>query len=225
MKIVGISGTQRALGECPSEILLNVALEEIKKETGAEVVLLRLADYNIKPCIGCGVCMQGLPCPMYNNPDDELKKVIEQCYGSDGYIFSSPAHAFGGALSNMTNLWNRFRLVFEKEHAKDWGIDVKDLNENFFLNKPVANMFTYNTGGAGKVSSDMSGRYGPGFKFSTVISMGIHIGSPNSGSLMECLDESDFDAARSVGKRMVEILTSELCEMLLQIVCGTNLIG
>jgi hypothetical protein len=61
--------------------------------------------------------------------------------------------------------------------------------------------------------------------FSTVISMGIHIGSPNSGSLMECLDESDFDAARSVGKRMVEILTSELCEMLLQIVCGTNLIG
>ncbi len=167
--------------------------------------------------------MQGLPCPAYNNPADELKSLTEKTYGANGFIFSSPVHHTTGILYNWTNFWNRWRLVFEKEHAAHWGVQVDDLSENPLCFTPVASIVTFTERGEGKGLFDLAGRYCAGYRFSDAISLGIRLKDGGPGP-MDCLSEEDIEAAACVGRRMGEILSSELCEMLLQIICGEDLV-
>lgn len=224
MKVVGISGAPSNAWKCPSEVLLEKSLEELKTAFNAETELIRLKDYKIKLCQGCGVCMQGLPCPTYNNPKDELKVLTEKTYGADGFIFASPVHHTTGILFNWTNFWNRWRLVFEKEHAAHWGVQVNDLEENPLCFSPVASIVTFKERGEGKGLFDIAGRYTAGYRFSDAISLGIKLKDGNGTDPYELLWEEDLEAAVAVGRRMGEILSSELCEMLLQIICGEDMV-
>ncbi|WP_438434939.1 flavodoxin family protein [Gorillibacterium sp. sgz500922] len=90
-KIIGLAGSMKRHGSA-SEYLLGEALAAAR-EYGVETELLRLADYKILPCDGCGNCMDSKPCHLLNNPEDQLTPLYHKLKEADGFIFSSPVYA------------------------------------------------------------------------------------------------------------------------------------
>jgi len=76
-----------------SEFLLSESLRAAE-EAGAETKLVRLSDYRILPCRGCGLCMDNRHCPILKDPEDELHLLFEDCLWAHGFIFSTPTYAF-----------------------------------------------------------------------------------------------------------------------------------
>jgi len=99
MKVLGI-GCGRRNGN--SEILLKHALKACEEE-GAEVKLVRLHDFYIKPCTGCELCTKlgrdpeiqaGLKekhC-MYPWDADDYKQLTDLVKEADGLILAAPAY-------------------------------------------------------------------------------------------------------------------------------------
>lgn len=88
-KILGIS-CGRPFGN--SELLLREALMGAE-EAGAEVAMLRLNDYNIKPCTGCGACQIRLMAKGEENlcvQKDDFPVLRDQILWSDALIISAP---------------------------------------------------------------------------------------------------------------------------------------
>lgn len=90
-KMIGLAGSMKK-HHSSSEYLLSVALEAAE-EQGVETELLRLNDYNILPCEGCGNCMNGKPCHLLKKPEDQLTELYDKLKEADGFIFSSPVYA------------------------------------------------------------------------------------------------------------------------------------
>ena len=90
--ILGVCGSAKK-AHSSSEFLCQQALEAAQ-EAGATTKLVRLADYTIQPCRGCGLCMDNRHCPLLKDPEDEVHRLFEECMAADGFIFSSPAYAF-----------------------------------------------------------------------------------------------------------------------------------
>lgn len=55
--------------------------------------LLRLNDYNILPCDGCGNCMNGKHCHLLKDPEDQLTELYDKLKEADGFVFASPVYA------------------------------------------------------------------------------------------------------------------------------------
>lgn len=91
-KILGISGTMKKDGFSSTDFLLDVALEEAKS-CGAETKHIRLVDYNIIPCTGCGQCMNHQHCNLLLDPSDQLQQLYKECCEADAFIFASPVYA------------------------------------------------------------------------------------------------------------------------------------
>lgn len=100
MKVVGIVGSARAGGN--TEILTNVALDEIRKE-GLETELISLAGKRIEPCDGCRACSETGKCH-YN---DDFEKIAEKMIEADGIILASPVY-YGAASPQIVSLISRF---------------------------------------------------------------------------------------------------------------------
>ena len=90
-KILGIAGSMKT-GNSSSAYLLTRALDRAA-EFDIETEQIRLKDYRILPCEGCGSCMNNQPCLLLNHPEDELGKLYEKLVRADGFIFSSPVYA------------------------------------------------------------------------------------------------------------------------------------
>ena len=110
-KILGIV-TGRKGGN--TELLLRHALKACK-EDGCEVEMIRLTDFNIKPCTGCLACVlrpsAGLPRKCVQKDDGEF--VLEKILHCDGLILSVPnmdlmPHA------PIINLCNRSFVINER---------------------------------------------------------------------------------------------------------------
>ncbi len=90
MKILGLVASARKLGN--SEILLKEGLMGAEDE-GAEVEILRLTNYDIKPCIGCARCIfLDVHCHL---PDD-LNHLLDKIYAADGILLGIPAYILEG---------------------------------------------------------------------------------------------------------------------------------
>lgn len=88
MKILGISASFRRQGN--TEILVKEALMAAE-EAGAEVDFLRLTDYRIEECRGCGACETGVrPCQI----KDDFNPLLKEIYNSDGLILGTPCYYF-----------------------------------------------------------------------------------------------------------------------------------
>ncbi|MEA2038927.1 MAG: flavodoxin family protein [Thermodesulfobacteriota bacterium] len=86
MKVLGLVGSVRRLGN--SEILTKEALMGAEEE-GAEVEILRLTDYTVKPCTGCATCLlQERDCII----DDDANFIFDKMAGSDGIIVGVPCY-------------------------------------------------------------------------------------------------------------------------------------
>lgn len=90
-KIIGIAGSMKKKNSS-SEYLLSVALEAAE-ELGVDTELIRLNDYRIFPCEGCGNCMDGKRCHILDNPEDQLTELYDKLLEADGFIFASPVYA------------------------------------------------------------------------------------------------------------------------------------
>lgn len=86
MKVLGLVGSVRRLGN--SEILTKEALMGAEEE-GAEVEILRLTDYEVRPCQGCAACLfTGRECVI----DDDANLIFGTMAASDGIILGVPCY-------------------------------------------------------------------------------------------------------------------------------------
>jgi len=87
MKILALNGSFRKNGN--TEILLKQALMGAESE-GAEVEILRLTDYKIQPCRGCGFCLfRENVCQVQ---DDDVGFIFSKIDGCDGIILGAPCY-------------------------------------------------------------------------------------------------------------------------------------
>lgn len=85
MKILGITCSPRQGGN--TEILVREALEAAG-EAGGEPELILVADKNIAPCDGCGVCLENGICKI----KDDMQTIYQQLELADGVIFGTPVY-------------------------------------------------------------------------------------------------------------------------------------
>ena len=100
VKVLGIHSSPRKYGE--SYKLLRIALEAARRE-GAEVDLVYLGEYDIKPCIGCvsdDILACRFPCVI---EDDSFNTIGRKMLEYDGYIISTPVYWYSvsGILKNF----------------------------------------------------------------------------------------------------------------------------
>ena len=110
MKALGILGSARKNGN--TEIITRHTLRAIAEE-GFDTELVRLADFDIRPCNGCMVCWDKEQCPI----DDDLfplyTKVKEE---ADIVILSSPVY-FGSATALMQAFMERTGSLARSQKA------------------------------------------------------------------------------------------------------------
>ena len=83
INVLGISTSPRMNGN--SDLLLKKALSGAES-TGAITEYIRLADYNIGPCIECNSCYSTGKCVI----EDDYQKLLEKLQKTDRLIFSTP---------------------------------------------------------------------------------------------------------------------------------------
>jgi len=87
MKVLALNGSFRKNGN--TEILLKQALMGAESE-GAHVEILRLTDYKISPCRGCGLCLfRENVCQV---KDDDVSFIFSKVKECDGVILGSPCY-------------------------------------------------------------------------------------------------------------------------------------
>jgi multimeric flavodoxin WrbA len=86
-KVLALNGSFRKNGN--TEILLKQALMGAESE-GAQVEILRLTDYKIEPCRGCGLCLfRENVCQV---KDDDVSFIFSKVNECDGVILGSPCY-------------------------------------------------------------------------------------------------------------------------------------
>jgi len=87
MKILALNGSFRKNGN--TEILLKQALMGAQSE-GASVEIIRLTDYKIEPCRGCGLCLfRENVCQVQDDDVPFIFSKIDEC---DGMILGAPCY-------------------------------------------------------------------------------------------------------------------------------------
>ncbi len=87
MKILALNGSFRKNGN--TEILLKQALMGAEAEE-AQVEILRLTDYRIGPCRGCGLCLfRNNVCQVKDDDVDLIFSKVNEC---DGVLLGSPCY-------------------------------------------------------------------------------------------------------------------------------------
>ncbi len=111
-KILGIIASPRRLGNC------EIFVKEIARNCpeSHELSLLRISEFNIKPCRGCYLCLfKKEQCIL----KDDLYQIIHAMEKADAYILVSPTY-FLGANSSLKRLLDR-GLSFYTHADKLWG--------------------------------------------------------------------------------------------------------
>ena len=112
MKIVAIDAG-RNYSSALNRTLMAVA--ESAEAAGAQVGFLRLADYHIRDCVNCKLCVLGEGCKV----DDDLATVLEALSWADGVIIGVPQYGSGrnrrGQNKTFEALLTRLRTYFEEE--------------------------------------------------------------------------------------------------------------
>lgn len=136
MKILGIVGSQRKGGN--TEFSVRTSLKAAEK-MGAETEIIFLADYNIHPCDGCGVCKKET-CHINDGMNELLLKVS----AADAIIIASPVY-YGGISGGLKCFLDRCRPLKQQGNqlkgkiggaiavGKVWGhVNVIDTILHFF---------------------------------------------------------------------------------------------
>ncbi|MDE5977092.1 MAG: flavodoxin family protein [Turicibacter sp.] len=136
MKIVGIVGSLRKGGN--TEFVIQEALK-CASALGMETEAIKLAEYTILPCNGCGICKEN-PCPI----DDDMNGLLSKLSSADAILFASPVY-YGGISGGLKCFMDRCRPLKQQGNqlngklggaiavGKVWGhISVIDTMLHFF---------------------------------------------------------------------------------------------
>ncbi|MEM5853681.1 MAG: flavodoxin family protein, partial [Candidatus Aenigmatarchaeota archaeon] len=85
VKLLGVVGSPRKGGN--TEFLVKEVLKAAEGE-GAIVELIHLADFDLKPCSGCGACFKTRNCAI----EDDVEKIFDMIKVVDGVIIGSPVY-------------------------------------------------------------------------------------------------------------------------------------
>ncbi|MBE9569554.1 MAG: flavodoxin family protein [Proteobacteria bacterium] len=115
MRITGIVASPKKTGN--SDILVKHALKAAA-ESGAEVRILRLYDFQIEYCRGCEKCITGenRECQI----KDDVRFIYQQIKQSDGLIVGSPIyiHSIPGILKTLIDRMRPYVERGESNHMK-----------------------------------------------------------------------------------------------------------
>ncbi len=113
MKILVILGSPRKNGN--SETLVNELMAGAEK-AGAACEVVRLAQLNIHPCIGCGGCEKEGSCVI----DDDMQGLYPKITGADRVIIVSPIYFYGvtaqakAFIDRCQALWSRKYILKQR---------------------------------------------------------------------------------------------------------------
>lgn len=117
MNVIGFSGSPRANGNTAWAV---GQLLEGAKQAGAETVLLKSGDIEIKPCKGCLGCKNGGGCVQ----KDDMRTVYDLLKTADALVIGSPIYM--GQMSAQAKAFTdrlyaqispRFSPMFKEENA------------------------------------------------------------------------------------------------------------
>ena len=136
MKILGIT-CGRPNGNC--EILVKEALMAAE-ELGAKVELLRLNDFEIRPCTACNACSRPNPNGIDDCIwDDDFPTLAEHFLDADGVIIAVPIYIWRPA-GNFRALTDRLGSRYDIPRLRSRGADGPDstYDKRIFKTRPVA---------------------------------------------------------------------------------------
>lgn len=92
--VLGICGSPKTSASSASEFLCREAMRGAE-EVGASTRIVRLVDYPIVDCDGCGDCMNRTPCHLFKRPEDRYTRLYKNIRWADAFVFASPVYALG----------------------------------------------------------------------------------------------------------------------------------
>ncbi|MBI5014893.1 MAG: flavodoxin family protein [Deltaproteobacteria bacterium] len=111
-RVLAFIGSPRSLGNC--ELMVKEISRHIVEPH--ELRLLRLSDFDIRPCRGCYACLFGdKGCVL----KDEFSLVLDEILAADAYLVASPTYFLGPAsvMKRLTDRW----LALYPHVEKLWG--------------------------------------------------------------------------------------------------------
>ena len=100
MKILIINGSPRKQGHISKMLQL---METEARANGDEVTVIRVADLQIRPCIGCMSCREKLKCCL---PEDDAQRVLKQIEEAQALIIGAPCY--------WGNLPGQLKVMFDR---------------------------------------------------------------------------------------------------------------
>lgn len=121
--VLVISGSPRKHGN--SETLAQEVARGAK-DAGLDVTFLRLADYTVKYCTGCGLCsFHGKPCPI----KDDAKAIQEQMLAADCIVMATPVY-FYAICAQLKTLIDRSSPYYTQMTGKHFGFVMTSADDN-----------------------------------------------------------------------------------------------
>lgn len=106
-RLLGIAGSPRREGN--TDLLLREALRLLAERTGATTEFVRVADRNLKPCLGCRECMKLGHCVIQ---DDDFEELWAQVLAADLIVLAAPVYWMGppGVMKNFIDRTHGYYL-------------------------------------------------------------------------------------------------------------------
>lgn len=95
VRLLGIVGSPRKNGN--TEILIKEALKTSEQE-GADTEMIRLTDFDLKPCDGCRVCFETKDCVI----KDDVEVIFQKMEKADCIIVGSPVYFYNVTAQTKT---------------------------------------------------------------------------------------------------------------------------
>ncbi len=109
-RVLILSGSPRAGGNSDAAADLAAAAW---KASGADVLLLRLRDRPVRPCIGCGGCTARPGSCVLDGPDDGAALLFAHLAGASALVVAAPVYFYGlpagfkAFVDRCQRFWNR----------------------------------------------------------------------------------------------------------------------
>ncbi|MBM4046244.1 MAG: flavodoxin family protein [Planctomycetes bacterium] len=100
-RILGISCSPRANGNTDDAV--REALARVQQCRGVAADFIRIADFDLKPCLGCRQCMKLMSCAIKS---DQFQALMDKMLGYDLYVLGSPVY-WNSPCGMMKNFMDR----------------------------------------------------------------------------------------------------------------------
>lgn len=111
--IYGISGSPRLFGN--TDFAVKYMLDKIHRQTKLPAEFIRISDHNIRPCLGCRICMTNDDCAITN---DEFYPIWEKLVSSKFFVMGAPVFWLGppGQLKDFIDRTHAWYACPQKVH-------------------------------------------------------------------------------------------------------------